>query len=157
MYLKALETLLAVDGRLACNVKVLVEGEEELRADHLDAFMGREGERLRCDALVISDSAHVRRRASRRSRSRCAAWRRSSSRWRRPRPICTPGMYGGVAPNALDALVACSRRSATTGASITVDGFYDGVLAATEEELAEWQQLPFDEDELADADRRPRA
>ena len=36
VYLKALETLLAVDGRLACNVKVLVEGEEELRADHLE-------------------------------------------------------------------------------------------------------------------------
>ncbi len=147
VYLKALETLLAVDGRLACNVKVLVEGEEELRADHLDAFMEREGERLRCDALVISDSAQygagipsiplsLRGMAALGLRLETAATDLHS------------GMYGGVAPNALDALVRLLATLRDDRGVVTVDGFYDGVLAAAEEELDEWQQLPFDEDEL---------
>ena len=148
MHLKALEALLAVDGRLACNVKVLVEGEEEVGGPTTSTRSSeREGERLRCDALVISDSAHVRRRdaVDPLSLRGMAALR---SRLERPATDLHSGMYGGVAPNAADALVRLLATLHDDRGVVAVDGFYDGVLAATEEELAEWQQLPFDEDEL---------
>jgi hypothetical protein len=109
VYLKALETILAVDGRLPCNVKVLVEGEEELRADHLDAFLAENRELLASDACVISDSA-LYGVGCRRSRSRCAGWPRCSSALKRPIPICTRGCTAASRRTLCTPWRGCSRR-----------------------------------------------
>ena len=57
LHLKALEAHLAVRGALPVNVVVLAEGEEEVGSEHLDAWIVANAERLRCDVVVISDSA----------------------------------------------------------------------------------------------------
>ena len=105
----------------SCNVKVLIEGEE-LRADHLDAFMEREG------AASLRRAGHLRLGAVQRRLHRSTLLRGMAlgCGWRR-RPICTQGMYG-VAPGALDALVrllatlrddrASSRSTASTTACL---------------------------------------
>ncbi|HVA30471.1 MAG TPA: dipeptidase [Gaiellaceae bacterium] len=146
-YLKALETILAVDGRLPCNVKLIVEGEEELRADHLDTFLHEHRELLACDACIISDSAlygedvpsialSLRGMAALELRLETAATDLHS------------GMYGGVAPNALHALVRLLATLRDEEGRVAVEGFYDAVRPLPAEETAEWSRLPFSEDAL---------
>jgi acetylornithine deacetylase/succinyl-diaminopimelate desuccinylase-like protein len=147
VYMKALEAILAVDGALACNVKVIVEGEEELRADHLDAFLAEHAELLRCEACVISDSALYARGVP----SISLALRGMAALQLR---VTTggadlhSGMYGGVAPNALHALARLLASLHDDDGRVAVDGFYDAVVPLPEGETAEWAKLPFDEDEL---------
>ena len=147
VYLKALETVIAVDGRLACNVKMIVEGEEELRADHLDLFMRDQKAKLDCDALVISDSAQygegipsipisLRGMVALELRLDTASSDLHS------------GMYGGVAPNALHALVHLLDTLRDERGVVSVQGFYDDVDASDQQELEQWRGLPFDEEEL---------
>jgi acetylornithine deacetylase/succinyl-diaminopimelate desuccinylase-like protein len=57
LHVKALEAYLATRGELPVNVVVLAEGEEEIGSPHLASFVERHAERLRCSAVVISDSA----------------------------------------------------------------------------------------------------
>jgi acetylornithine deacetylase/succinyl-diaminopimelate desuccinylase-like protein len=147
VYLKALETLIAVDGGLACNVKVLIEGEEELRADNLDTFMENERERLRCDALVISDSAQYAKGVP----SIPLSLRGMAALQLRLETASTDlhsGMYGGVAPNALDALVRLLATLRDERGVVAVEGFYDGVEPPAAEEVRRWEELPFDPEEL---------
>jgi acetylornithine deacetylase/succinyl-diaminopimelate desuccinylase-like protein len=147
VYLKALEALIAVDGRLGCNVKLLVEGEEELRADHLEAFMQDRRALLRCDALVISDSAQygagipsiplsLRGMAALQLRLETATSDLHS------------GSYGGVAPNALDALVRLLATLRDERGVVTVEGFDHDVVPTDPRELEEWRKLPFDPEQL---------
>src|SRR5689334_4054486 len=53
---KALESLMAVDGRLPVNVRVLLEGEEEAGGESIDAYVRAHPDRLKCDAAFICDS-----------------------------------------------------------------------------------------------------
>ncbi len=57
LHVKALESLLATRGELPVNVLVLAEGEEEIGSPNLASFVERHADRLRCSAVVISDSA----------------------------------------------------------------------------------------------------
>jgi len=146
-YLKALETILAVDGALPCNVKVIVEGEEELRADHLDAFLAENSELLACDACVISDSALYARDVP----SIALSLRGMAALQLRLETAASDlhsGMYGGVAPNALHALARLVATLHDDEGRVAVEGFYDAVRELPAEEIAEWSKLPFDEEEL---------
>jgi acetylornithine deacetylase/succinyl-diaminopimelate desuccinylase-like protein len=146
-YLKALETVLAVDGRLPCNVKLIVEGEEELRADHLDAFLDEQRDLLTCDACIISDSAlyadgvpsislSLRGMAALQLRLETATADLHS------------GMYGGVAPNALHALARLLATLHDEEGRVAVEGFYADVRPLPAEEIAGWSRLPFSESDL---------
>jgi acetylornithine deacetylase/succinyl-diaminopimelate desuccinylase-like protein len=146
-YLKALETLLRVDGGLACNVKVIVEGEEELRADHLDAFLAANGDLLACDACVISDSALYARGVP----SIATSLRGMAALQLRVETASADlhsGMYGGVAPNALHALTRLLATLHDAEGRVAVEGFYDSVRELPQSEVEDWSRLPFDEEEL---------
>jgi acetylornithine deacetylase/succinyl-diaminopimelate desuccinylase-like protein len=147
VYLKALETILAVDGRLPCNVKVVVEGEEELRADHLDAFLAANRELLACDACVISDSALYARGVPSIPLS-LRGMAALQLRVETAESDLHSGMYGGVAPNAVHALARLLATLHDEEWRVAVDGFYDAVRPVAAEEVAEWERLPFDEEEL---------
>jgi len=146
-YLKALEAILAVDGRLPCNVKLIVEGEEELRADHLDSFLADQGELLACDVCVVSDSALYARDVP----SIALSLRGMAALQLRVETGGSDlhsGMYGGVAPNALHALARLIATLHDREGRVTVEGFYDAVRPLPAEEIAEWSRLGFDEEEL---------
>src|SRR6202165_4865666 len=57
MHIAALEAHLRVNGKLPINVKVVIEGEEEVTSVHFEPFLARERDRLRCDVVVVSDTA----------------------------------------------------------------------------------------------------
>jgi len=149
--LAAIEGLLAVDGRLPCNVRVLIEGEEELSADNLTAFLTANAgtDLLAADVALVTDSAMLaedmpcvitalRGMAALQLTVRTAAADLHS------------GIYGGAVPNALQVLaeLLASLKDAATG-RILVDGFYDGVRPIPAGEREAWARLPLDEPALA--------
>ena len=146
----ALDALLSTTGKLPVNLRFIVEGEEELRADMLDAFL-RSDERLRdVDVAVISDSAQyadgvpgipigLRGMAALEFTVRTGQTDLHS------------GTYGGVAANALHVLAELLATLRAADGSIAVGGFYEPVRAPSQEELESWRELPFDEAQLGDA------
>jgi acetylornithine deacetylase/succinyl-diaminopimelate desuccinylase-like protein len=145
--LKAIEAVLAVEGRLACNVKVLVEGEEELRSDRLDALVDQQRELLAADLLVNTDGAFIapglpsvpvglRGMVALELTVTTAAGDLHS------------GLFGGVAQNALHVLAGLLATLRSPDGRVLVDGFYDDVIAVGADELAAWDQLPIDDEEI---------
>lgn len=142
--LKALEGWLATAGSLPCNVKVLIEGEEEVRADHLEAFVRDSAELLAADVAVISDSAMYGRGLPAlplglRGMAAMELTLRGNEH------DLHSGIYGGTVPNAVTALARLVSTFHGADGRIAVEGFYDGVRTLTEEERAAWAEVPFDE------------
>ena len=149
--LAAIESLLAVDGRLPCNVRVLIDGEEETRADNLLAFLeaNRETGLLAADIALVTDSSMLaetlpgvpiglRGMAALELTVRTATADLHS------------GIYGGAISNALMALATllAGLKDEETG-RVLVDGFYDGVQPVPAAEALAWAALPFDGSALA--------
>jgi acetylornithine deacetylase/succinyl-diaminopimelate desuccinylase-like protein len=143
-YLASLEAVLAVEGSLPCNVKVLVEGEEELAVERLDRFVATGAERLAADLAVVSDVTlyapgvpgiplGLRGMAGLELTVRTAERDLHS------------GLYGGAVPNALHALSALLASLHDPAGRVAVAGFYDRVRPPAEEELASWRRLPVDD------------
>ena len=139
----ALEALLWTDGRLPCNVRVIVEGEEELRADRLSSFIGRSTRLLAADVAVISDASQFAQGIPGLSlglRGMAAL----QLTLRTAQGDLHSGVYGGVAPNAVHALAKLLSSLHEDG-RIAVAGFYDRVRQPADAELASWRRLRFDE------------
>jgi len=149
--LAALEALLAVDGSLPCNVRVLIEGEEELSAENLTSFLTehRGSELLDADLALITDCGMYDERTP----GVTTALRGMAAIQFTLRTAASDlhsGVYGGVTPNAVLALaqLLTTLRDPNTG-RVPVEGFYDDVLPIPEDERLAWAGLPFDERQLA--------
>ncbi len=139
----AIESLLACRGRLPCNVKVLLEGEEEIGSPHMPAFVQTQRERLAAD-LVITADGHV----DESGRSRVLFGVRGvlcfELRARAANRDLHSGNFGGVAPNPLWTLVHLLATMKNEQGEITIDGFYDNVLPLNDLERAALDRLPID-------------
>lgn len=144
MHVAALEAHLRVSGRLPLNVKVVVEGEEEIGSPNFEPFLARERERLACDVVVVSDTAVFAEDVPSLTVSL-----RGMVQWevtvRGPATDLHSGYYGGAVRNPLEALVQMLASMKDAGGRIAVDGFYDGVRELTPAERAEYAALPFDD------------
>lgn len=144
MHVAALEAHLRVSGRLPLNVKVVVEGEEEIGSPNFEPFLARERERLACDVVVVSDTAVFAEDVPSLTVSL-----RGMVQWevtvRGPATDLHSGYYGGAVRNPLEALVQMLASMKDAGGRIAVDGFYDGVRELTPAERAEYTALPFDD------------
>lgn len=139
--LKALEALLAVDGRLPCNVKVLIEGEEELRADNLERFIASHAELLEADLALCSDAALFGSGIP----GVALALRGMAFvdvRVRTARTDLHSGVYGGAVPNALHAAAQIVAGLHDQDGRVLVQGFYDRVREIDPAERHAWAALP---------------
>lgn len=150
MHLKALETLLAVDGTLPLNFKFLIEGEEEVGGEHLDSFIRENHELLQADALVISDTTMFDRGYP----ALCTGLRGLAVlevRLEGPATDLHSGLFGGAVQNPIHALAELLAGLHRPDGSVAVEGFYDRVRPAAEAEKSSIAALPFsDEDFLKD-------
>jgi acetylornithine deacetylase/succinyl-diaminopimelate desuccinylase-like protein len=151
--LAAIEALLTVGGALPCNVRVLIEGEEEKGADNLEALLlARRGTAmLDADVALVTDSGMLAEDVPGLPvglRGMVAA----EITLRTAGTDLHSGLYGGIAPNAVVELarLLAGLKDPETG-RVLVEGFYDGIQAVPEEELAAWDRLPFDEQDVARA------
>jgi acetylornithine deacetylase/succinyl-diaminopimelate desuccinylase-like protein len=143
----AAETLLQTTGSLPVNVKFLIEGEEEYGGEVVTAYIETNGERLRADVAQIADGAMfaagvptigtgLRGNVYTEITARGAAGDLHS------------GIYGGVAPNPLNALAHIIAGLKGTDGRIRITGFHDDVEMPPDAVLRAWEQLPFDPETL---------
>jgi acetylornithine deacetylase/succinyl-diaminopimelate desuccinylase-like protein len=145
MHLKAVQAHLSTRGELPLNLKLVVEGEEEIGSAHFEQLIEAEATRLRADLCVVSDTAmHGRGQPS-----ICVGLRGVVAlevEVTGPALDLHSGEFGGAVLNPLEALsrILASLRDPGSG-RVTVPGFYDDVAELTGEERAQVAAAPFDE------------
>jgi len=140
----ALEALLAVHGRLPCNVIVLLEGEEEVGSPHIAEFVRTHRDLLQADLVITSDGP-----VAEDGRPTILFGVRGvvsfELRAREAKRDLHSGNYGGIAPNPLWTLVHLLSTMKNSQGEITIEGLYDNVQPPTELERAALARLPIDE------------
>ena len=146
MHIKALEALFsASQGKLPVNVKVLLEGEEEVGGEGIAQFIRTSGTRLQADVALVSDTEMFAPDLP----TLCVALRGmiyTEIEVQGARTDLHSGMYGGAAPNPFVALSQIIAQFKDAEGHILIPGFYDQVRAPSAAELAAWKTLPFDEE-----------
>ncbi len=144
MHFKAVEAHLKQNGRLPVNIKIILEGEEEVGSVNLDDFIRAHKAELGADVVVISDSGMFARGVP----SICYGLRglvyfqldlRGSS------TDLHSGSFGGAVANPAMVLAQVLAQMKDRGGRIKIPGFYDDVVALQEEERKAWASLPFNE------------
>jgi acetylornithine deacetylase/succinyl-diaminopimelate desuccinylase-like protein len=145
--LMALETLLACRGTLPCNVKVLLEGEEEVGSPHMPEFISEHRDELHADLVIISDGPVHENGQS----TLCFGVRGVLDielRAHGANRDLHSGHWGGIVPNPLWTLVHLLATMKNERGEVTIDGFYENVLPLTEPERQALAYLPIDVDEV---------
>ena len=144
LHVKAIESHLVVRGRLPINIVVLAEGEEEVGSDHLGPFVEQHVERLRCNAVVISDSSmFAPGLPSILASLRGLAYFQIDVEG--PAQDLHSGGYGGAVVNPATALARIIATFHNPDGHIAIPGFYDRVRAISPELKRGYAALPFDE------------
>lgn len=147
MHLKALESCLMDGESLPVNVKLVIEGEEEIGSRHLETFLRERRDRLSCDAVLLSDTQMF----SPELPSITAGLRGIvyvEVEFRGPASDLHSGVYGGPVVNPANALARTIAGLHDERGRVTVPGFYDDVRPIRDRDRAELAKLPFDPEEF---------
>ena len=145
MHIKALESLLATTGALPVNVRVLLEGEEEVGGEGIAHYVALKPPELKADFALVSDTELFAPGLP----TLCVGLRGmiyTELEVRGAKTDLHSGMYGGAAPNPFVAIAQILAGLKDEQGHILIPGFYDDVVAPSPEELAAWRSLPFDEE-----------
>lgn len=141
-HFKSLEAYLKNTGRLPLNVKVLVEGEEEIGSEHLEAFVKEHAALLKADLVLISDSDMFARGVP----SVCYGLRGLAYmevEVTGPNSDLHSGSFGGSVHNPIQALAEMIASLHDKNGKITIPGFYKDVLALSKTERSSFRKLPW--------------
>ncbi|GCD78531.1 hypothetical protein JCM31826_20130 [Thermaurantimonas aggregans] len=140
MHIKAVEAMIAT-GTLPCNVKFMIEGEEEVGSANLGWFVVHNRERLKCNTILISDTGILANDIP----SICTGLRGLSYvevEVTGPNRDLHSGLYGGAVPNPINILAKMIASLHDENNHITIPGFYDDVVELSAEERALMAQAP---------------
>jgi acetylornithine deacetylase/succinyl-diaminopimelate desuccinylase-like protein len=145
MHIKAMEALMkANQGKLPVNVRFIIEGEEEVGGEAIEKFVNEHPERLKCDVALISDTEMFAPNLP----SLCVGLRGLCYTEIEAAGAMTDlhsGVYGGAAPNPLEALSRIISKLKDEKGKVLIPGFYERVKQPSKDELKAWQRLPFNE------------
>jgi acetylornithine deacetylase/succinyl-diaminopimelate desuccinylase-like protein len=145
MHVKALESLLKSDAKLPVNIRVIIEGEEEVGGEGIAAFVRQHGDQLKADAALVSDTEMFAPDLP----TLCVGLRGMIYTEIEAHGAATDlhsGMYGGASPNPFVALAQIIARLKREDGHIAIPGFYDNIEEPSKDELEAWRSLPFDEE-----------
>ena len=146
MHMKALESLFKTGGgKLPVNVRVILEGEEEVGGEGIANFVREHPEELKADFALVSDTEMFAPELP----TLCVGLRGmiyTEIEARGAKVDLHSGMYGGAAPNPFVALAHVIAKLKDENGKILIPGFYDKVQKPTADELKAWKALPFDEE-----------
>ena len=142
MHVKAVEYMIQ-NNTLPCNVKFMIEGEEEVGSDSLGDFLKENSEKLKNDIILISDTGMIANdtpsiTTGLRGLSYVEVEVTGANR------DLHSGIYGGAAPNPINVLAKMIAQLHDENNHITIPSFYDKVQVISEEERAEMAKAPFD-------------
>jgi acetylornithine deacetylase/succinyl-diaminopimelate desuccinylase-like protein len=155
MHFKAIEAHLSQNGRLPVNIKIILEGEEEVGSANLDNFVKEHADELKADVVVISDSPMFDRGVP----SICYGLRGLvyfQIDLRGTKSDLHSGSFGGAVANPAFVLANVLAQMKDRGGHVKIPGFYDDVRPLREEERAQWKRLPFNEKRYAKELGAPR-
>ena len=144
MHFSAVEAHLAVNGKLPINLKMVIEGEEEVGSGNLATFLKAWKERLAADVIVVSDTSMLGPDQP----SLCYALRGlmyTEVEVTGPTRDLHSGEFGGAVRNPANALATIIHGLKDADGRVTVPGFYDKVRELTELQRTAMRELPFDE------------
>lgn len=148
MHIKALEVM-AKTNSLPCNVKVMIEGEEEVGSVNLGQFCEENKERLKADIVLVSDTSMISmEHPSIESGLRGLAYMEVEVTG--PNRDLHSGVYGGAVANPINILCKMIASMHDENNHITIPGFYDKVQELTAAERKALNDAPFDLNEYAD-------
>ena len=138
---KALEALMQVHGTLPVNIKVLIEGEEEVGGEAVEQYVRTYPERLQCDAALICDT-HMPAKDIPALITGLRGMIYTEVEVQGAKQDLHSGVYGGVAPNPLHALAIIISRLKDADGHIHIPGLYDHVRKPTHAEKEFWRHDP---------------
>jgi acetylornithine deacetylase/succinyl-diaminopimelate desuccinylase-like protein len=142
IHLKALESLQKINGKLPINVKVLIEGEEEVGSVSLWDYVKKNTEKLKADALVVSDTSMLGKGVP-----SITYGLRGLNYYQieltGPERDLHSGVYGGAVPNPLTILTELFAKLHDKNLRVNVPGFYDGVAKLSKAERKSLNALPW--------------
>jgi acetylornithine deacetylase/succinyl-diaminopimelate desuccinylase-like protein len=155
MHFKAIEAHLKQNGRLPVNIKIILEGEEEVGSANLDNFVKEHRDELKADVVVISDSPMFDRGVP----SICYGLRGLAYfqiDLRGTKSDLHSGSFGGAVANPAFVLANMLAQMKDRSGRVKISGFYDDVRELREEEREQWKRLPFNEKRYAKELGAPR-
>ena len=141
MHVKAVESMLAAN-ELPCNVKFMIEGEEEVGSENLAIFVKNEKDRLKADVILVSDTGMLANDVP----SITTGLRGLSYvevEVTGPNRDLHSGLYGGCVANPINVLAQMIASLHDETGKITIPGFYDKVIELSDEERTEMAKAPF--------------
>lgn len=149
MHAKAFEAMVQT-GTLPCNVKFMIEGEEEIGSPNLEKFCADHKEMLQADIILVSDTGMIAQDIpSITVGLRGLAYLEVEVTG--PNRDLHSGLFGGAVANPINVLSKMIASLTDEKGRITVAGFYDKVQNLTAEERAEMAKAPFNLDEYKKA------
>src|SRR5262245_30585547 len=144
MHLDAIEAHMKVNGRLPINLKVVIEGEEEVGSSHLEGFLTGRRKELDADVILVSDTAMLGPDQP----ALCYGLRGilyTEIEVQGAAGDLHSGHYGGAVANPANALSVMIAALKDGDGRITVPGFYDKVRPVTPTDRETYRRVPFDE------------
>jgi acetylornithine deacetylase/succinyl-diaminopimelate desuccinylase-like protein len=149
MHAKAFE-LMVKTNTLPCNVKFMIEGEEEIGSPSLGKFCEENKELLKGDIILVSDTGMIAQDIpSITTGLRGLAYMEVEVTG--PNRDLHSGLFGGAVANPINILTKMIASLQDENNHITIPGFYDDVLVVSDEERAEMDKAPFDIEEYKNA------
>jgi len=149
MHAKAFETLVAT-GNLPCNVKFMIEGEEEIGSPNLAKWCTEHKEMLKADIILVSDTSMIGPDIP-----SITTGLRGLAYWQvevtGPNRDLHSGLFGGAVANPINTLAQMIASITDENNHITIPGFYDDVLEASAAERELLNKAPFSEDAYRNA------
>ncbi|MDP4827217.1 MAG: dipeptidase [Flavobacteriales bacterium] len=144
MHVKAFEYMMKTNS-LPCNVKFIIEGEEEVGSVNLEGFLEKYKAKLAADVVLVSDTGILANDTpSITSGLRGLSYLEVEVTG--PNRDLHSGLYGGSAPNPINILCEMIASLKDENQHITIPGFYDDVTELSAEERAEMAKAPFSEE-----------
>ena len=141
MHIKAFESLVQT-GSLSCNVKFMIEGEEEIGSPSLGKWCEQHKEMLKADTILVSDTGMIAQDIP----SITTGLRGLSYvevKVTGPNKDLHSGIFGGAVANPANELAKMIASLTDENNHITIPGFYDDVIEVSDEERAEMAKAPF--------------
>ncbi|HNO71144.1 MAG TPA: dipeptidase, partial [Bacteroidia bacterium] len=141
MHVKAFETMMRTN-TLACNIKFMIEGEEEVGSSNLGIFVKENKEKLKADVVLISDTSIIDNKVP-----SISVGLRGLSYMEvevtGPNRDLHSGVYGGAVANPVNVLCEMIASLKDKNGKITIPGFYKDVQLVSKKDRAEMAKAPF--------------
>ncbi len=145
MHIKAFELMMQTE-TLPCNIKFMIEGEEEVGSDNLGIFVQQNKEKLKADVVLISDTSMISmENPSLETGLRGLSYLEVEVTG--PNRDLHSGVYGGAVANPITILAKMIASLHDENNHITIPGFYDSVIALSADEKQALNKAPFDPQE----------